>query len=200
MQEKLENIIPTFQIKTNETALILTSTDQLVVISSPWILCGFWLLFLVLSWSRINKYRCFILTLNKKVGLRKIICTYWQLPTHPMVSRKRNSEFSWFQFPIWLFWWKNNMISRKTNYEFSGTFNPIFFVLKKFDSSASPVTCLWHQKNETTNSPIHQFTKVLKGSLAFMQHFKFVDWWIGDFVFWCHEQITSSHKFDSTYW
>lgn len=52
----MKNIISEFQIKTNETALILTSTDQLVVISSPWILCGFWLLFLVLSWSRINKY------------------------------------------------------------------------------------------------------------------------------------------------
>ena len=32
---------------------------------------------------------------------------------------------------------------------------------------------------------------VLKGSLAFMQHFKFVNWWIRGFVFWRHEQVNS---------
>ena len=30
---------------------------------------------------------------------------------------------------------------------------------------------------------------VLKGSLAFMQHFKFENWTIGEFDFWCHEQV-----------
>ena len=30
-----------------------------------------------------------------------------------------------------------------------------------------------------------------KGSLAFMQHFKFVNWWIRGFVFWCHKQVKS---------
>lgn len=44
------------KVKTNETALRLTSTDQLVVVSIPWLLVSAWLLFLVLSWTRINKY------------------------------------------------------------------------------------------------------------------------------------------------
>ena len=34
---------------------------------------------------------------------------------------------------------------------------------------------------------------VLKGSLAFMQHFKFVNWWIRGFLFWCHEQVIKRH-------
>ena len=66
-------------------------------------------------------------------------------------------------------------------------------------------------KNETTNSPIHEFKvlqnvlkcflkekirnnttlkRVLKDSLAFMQYFKFLNWGISGFVFWCHEQVT----------
>ena len=32
---------------------------------------------------------------------------------------------------------------------------------------------------------------LLKGSLAFMQHFKFVNWRIRGFVFWCPEQVKS---------
>ena len=27
-----------------------------------------------------------------------------------------------------------------------------------------------------------------------MQHYKFVNWRIGEFVFWCHEQVTSLHQ------
>ena len=68
------------------------------------------------------------------------------------------------------------------------------------------ITCSWHQK---TNSPIHEFEvlqnvfkikkqelihrwkEVLKGSLAFMQYFKFVNCRIVVFVFWCHEQVTN---------
>ena len=30
---------------------------------------------------------------------------------------------------------------------------------------------------------------VLRGSLAHMHHFKFVNWRIGALVFWCHEQV-----------
>ena len=110
--------------------MILTSTDQLVVISSPWILCGFWLLFLVLSWSRINKYRCFILTLNKKVGLRKIVCTYWKWPTHHMVSRKRNSEFSLIPNQSDCYDGKTTWFHGKRITNFSGTFNPISLLKK----------------------------------------------------------------------
>ena len=70
-----------------------------------------------------------------------------------------------------------------------------------------PLTCSWHQKNETTNlkcckmslieslsngkARLKLFFKVmngqrpgiLKGSLAFLQYFKFVNWWIRGFVF-----------------
>ena len=35
---------------------MLSPTDQLVVISVPWLLVLFWLLFMVLGWTRINKY------------------------------------------------------------------------------------------------------------------------------------------------
>ena len=34
----------------------------------------------------------------------------------------------------------------------------------------------------------------LKGSLAFMQHFKFVNWRIGEFIFWCHGQVKCQRK------
>ena len=34
---------------------------------------------------------------------------------------------------------------------------------------------------------------LLKGFLAFMQHFKFVNWWICGFVSWCHEQVTGCY-------
>ena len=34
---------------------------------------------------------------------------------------------------------------------------------------------------------------VLKGSLAFMQHS--VNWWIGGFVFWCHEQVIGRENY-----
>ena len=30
---------------------------------------------------------------------------------------------------------------------------------------------------------------VLKGSLALMQHFEFLNWRISGFVFWCHKQV-----------
>ncbi len=46
----------TFLVKTDNANLTLTSTDQLIVLSTPWILVGAWFLFLVLSWTRINKY------------------------------------------------------------------------------------------------------------------------------------------------
>ena len=71
-------------------------------------------------------------------------------------------------------------------------------------NSVEWITCLWHQKNESTNSPMHKFKVlqnifekplnwkskayivlkeiiyhlkgVLKGSLPFLQHFKFLNW------------------------
>ena len=92
-----------------------------------------------------------------------------------------------------------------------------FWIFKWF------LTCLWHQKDETTNSPIRQFTNlkcckkarepfktlfnglhiiyyfkrhfqlcffILKALKDILQHFKFVNWQIGEFVvsfFWCHK-------------
>ena len=38
------------------------------------------------------------------------------------------------------------------------------------------------------NYVIHHSKGVLKGSLVFMQHFKFENWRNGEFDFWCHEQ------------
>ena len=62
-------------------------------------------------------------------------------------------------------------------------------------------------KKETMNSPIHEIKVrkmslkgkskayiVFKGSPVFMQHFKFVNWRIRGFVFWCHEQVRN-HNF-----
>ena len=34
----------------------MSSTDQLVVVSTPWIMVAAWLIFLILSWTRINRY------------------------------------------------------------------------------------------------------------------------------------------------
>ena len=44
------------QIKTNETSLLLSSTDQLIIIAIPWLLVGAWFLFLICSWTLINRY------------------------------------------------------------------------------------------------------------------------------------------------
>ena len=33
-----------------------------------------------------------------------------------------------------------------------------------------------------------------KGSMAFMQHFKFVNWRIRGFVYWCHKQVKSLYQ------
>jgi hypothetical protein len=53
-------------------------------------------------------------------------------------------------------------------------------------------------KNETANSPIHKFTHskpgffILKPSKDISKHFRFVNWWIGEFMvsfFRCHKQV-----------
>lgn len=45
-----------FQVKTDNVNMTLTSTDQLVVMSTPWMLVGAWFTFLILGWTRIDKY------------------------------------------------------------------------------------------------------------------------------------------------
>ena len=97
-----------------------------------------------------------------------------------------------------------------------------FFDDKQSSNMYLVLTCSWHQKNESTNSPIHEFKVlhkcqraflnplfkdllfiihyfkkhskssffILKASKDILQLFKFVNWWIRSFVFWCYEQAT----------
>ena len=46
--------------------------------------------------------------------------------------------------------------------------------------------------SKVINIELIHHKRVLKVSLANMQHFKFENWRIGEFNFWCHEQVTNN--------
>ena len=61
---------------------------------------------------------------------------------------------------------------------------------KAFKMKKQGWKCFFKVRNNTLLIPL---TRVLKGSLAFLQHSKFVNWWIRGFgFFWCHEQVIYS--------
>ena len=124
-------------------------------------------------------------------------CTAWRMPWECMKTVWRLSDATW-QLPMKTTWQLPINYYLKSNYlAYHKGWN---------------VTYSWHQKNETTNSPIqstdkrpasllkplyngvlfliHYFKKhlkpcffILKALKNILQHFKFVNWWIRGFVF-----------------